>query len=119
MLTFSARQEALLRLPDLFDFLPKLAGEIRRDMPERVLGMDDAALLAETDRCYAYAAYELGITHLPVLVAWTKTDVGSGGELHRNAEVDIAIRHAEHPSTKAADVLGALAALHRWPKGEE
>jgi len=117
VLTLDARQEALLRLPDPFSFLPRLAAEIRRDLPERVMGLDDAALLAETDRCYTYAAYELGITHLPVLVAWTKTDVGSGGELHRNAEVDIALRHAGKPNIQAADLLGALVALHRWPKG--
>lgn len=117
MLTLDARQEALLRLPDPFDFLPKLAAEIRRDMPERVFSLDDAALLAETDRCYSYASHDLGITHVRVLVAWTKTDVGSGGELHRNADVDIAMRHAEHPNLKAADLLGTLAALHRWPKG--
>jgi hypothetical protein len=116
MLKLDARQEALLRLPDPFSFLPRLAAEIRRDLPERVMGLDDAALLAETDRCYTYAAYELGITHLPTLVAWTKVDVGSGGELHRNVEVDIAMRHADKPNIQAADLLGALVALHRWSR---
>ncbi|WP_411850355.1 hypothetical protein ACLB90_15810 [Stenotrophomonas sp. LGBM10] len=118
MLELDARQEALLRLPDPFEFLPKLAAEIRRDMPERVFGLSDHALLAETDRCYSYASHELGITKVSLLVAWTKTDVGSGGELHRSAEVDIAMRHAKDPNVKAADLLGALVALHRWPKGD-
>lgn len=52
-----------------------------------------------------------------MLVQWTKTDVGSGGELHRNAEVDMAMRQARDPNVAAADLLGALVALHRWPKG--
>ncbi|GHH59230.1 hypothetical protein [[Pseudomonas] boreopolis] len=73
--------------------------------------------LEETDRCYSYASHELGITKVPVLVMWTKTDVGSGGELHRNPEVDIAMRHANDPNVKAADLLGVLVAMHRWPEG--
>jgi hypothetical protein len=115
MLTLDARQAALLRLPYPVTFLPRLAGEIRRDMPERVIGLDNRALAAETERCYTYAAYELGITRLPVLVRWTKTDVGSGGALHRDMTVDLAVRQADDPNLAAADLLAALAASHRWP----
>ncbi|WP_295521357.1 hypothetical protein [uncultured Stenotrophomonas sp.] len=118
MFTIDARQEALLRLPDPFDFMPRLAREIRRDLPDRVLGLNDAALLRETARCYDFATHALGITNLPVLVAWTKTDVGSGGELYRSPQVDMAVRNACQPSVKAADILGALAAMNRWPEGD-
>jgi len=116
MLELSARQEALLRLPEPTTFLPRLAAEIRRDMPERVAGLSDAALLEETERSYNHAAYELGITRLPLLVHWTKTDVGSGGELRRDMTVDLAIRNASGPNLAAADVLAILVASHRWPK---
>lgn len=118
MLELTARQEALLRLPEPTAFLPRLAAEIRRDMPERVAGLSDAALQEETERCYSHAACELGITRLPVLVHWTKTDVGSGGELHRDMTVDLAIRKASNPNLAAADVLAMLAASHRWPKNK-
>ncbi|QEO25552.1 hypothetical protein [Xanthomonas translucens] len=116
MLELDARQEALLRLPDPFDLLPRLAAEIRRDMPQLVSGISEQELLAETDHCYLYASHELGITCLPVLVRWTKADVGSGGELHRNMDIDLAMRHAADPNLKAADLLGAIASMNRWPK---
>lgn len=116
MLELNATQEALLRLPDPTLFLPRLAAEIRRDLPEQLLGIDDAALLDDTQRCYHHAAHGLGITRLPVLVRWTKTDVGSHGELHRDMTVDLAIRHADDPNLAAADVLAVLAASHRWRK---
>lgn len=118
MLTLDARQEALLRLPYPATFLPRLADEIRRDMPERVIGLDNRTLAAETERCYTYAAYELGITRLPVLVRWTKTDVGSGGALHRSAEIDMTLRKAVNPNLTAADLLAALAVQHRWSMRE-
>jgi hypothetical protein len=118
MLELTARQEALLRLPEPTGFLPRLAAEIRRDMPERVAGMHDLELLEETERCYNHAAYELGITRVPVLVHWTKTDVGSGGELHRDVSVDLAMRQAANPNLAAADLLAVLVASHRWPKKE-
>ncbi|SBV52504.1 hypothetical protein XBLMG947_3300 [Xanthomonas bromi] len=89
---------------------------IRRDMPQLVSRMSDQELLAETDRCYFYASHELGITRLPILVRWTKADVGSGGELHRNPDIDLAMRNAADPNLKAADILGALGSMHRWPK---
>ncbi|WP_295521330.1 hypothetical protein [uncultured Stenotrophomonas sp.] len=117
MLELDKRQEALLRLPEPLGFVPKLAAEIRRDMPERVQGLSEQRLREETERSYFYASYELGITSVPLLVQWTKTDVGSGGELHRNADIDLTMRHAQNPNLKAADILSALAATCRWPKG--
>ncbi len=116
-LELDKRQEALLRLPEPLTFEPRLTAEIRRDMPAMVRRLSEQRLLEETERSYVYASCTLGITSLPTLVHWTKTDVASGGELHRNVDVDLAVRRSENPNLKAADLLGALRALHSWPKG--
>ena len=117
MLELDAHQEALLRLPDPLSFLPRLAAEIRRDMPDKVRALSERQLLDATDRSYTYASQQLHITCVPVLVRWTKTDVGSGGELHRNVDVDLALRRAENPNLRAVDLLCALTAMNHWPQG--
>ena len=119
MLELDADQEALLRLPEPLAFLPKLASEIRRDMPRQVSNMSDRQLLEETDRSYVHASGTLRITHLPTLVMWTKTDVGSHGALRRDGNLDLFIRNAERPNVAAADTLHALVAQQRWPGGND
>lgn len=109
MLPLSHEQLALLRLPDPFGFLPKLAVEIRRDHPREVSSQSDQQLLSETQRSYEHAAYELKLTHLPTLVRWVKADVAWARGLRSNTTVDLWIRNADNRNLTAADILSNLA----------
>lgn len=116
MIEITREQEALLRLPEPWGFLPKLAAEIRRDLPRQVSGMNDTQLLAETERSYLHASHALRVSHLPTLVRWTKTDVGTQGQLRRDPSADLFVRQAKDPNVAAADLLGSLVAQQRWPR---
>lgn len=114
MLQLTAEQEALLRLPDPYAFVPKLAAEIRRDAPRQVSNLTDAQLQEETERSYNHATYTLHITRLPTLVEWVKLDVASGGELRRDMNTDLHMRKAKNPNLAAEDLLNILKAQERW-----
>lgn len=116
MIEITREQEVLLRLPEPWSFLPRLAAEIRRDLPRKVSSMNDTQLLAETERSYLHASHALRVSHLPTLVRWTKTDVGSQGQLRRDPSADLYLRQSSDPNAAAADLLGSLAAQQRWPK---
>ncbi|ALS96405.1 hypothetical protein [Xanthomonas oryzae] len=108
MLEITAQQEALLRLPDPSQLLPKLAQEIRRDHGRAVADLSPQALRDEVARSHDHAAYALKITHLPTLVAWIKADVAWARGLRSNPTADLWIRRSTTPSLTAADLLAAL-----------
>ncbi|NZA24922.1 hypothetical protein H0E84_00845 [Luteimonas sp. SJ-92] len=114
MLALTPEQHALLKLPDPFGFLPKLAAEIRRDLPREVSHLNDQQLLAEVQRSYDHAAFELKLTRLPTLVKWVKFDVVSGGKLRQEPAVDLAIRNAPNPNLAAEDMLASAIAQSYW-----
>ncbi|AEQ94352.1 hypothetical protein [Xanthomonas oryzae] len=108
MLEITAQQDALLRLPDPSQLLPKLAQEIRRDHGHAVAHLSPQALRDEVARSHDHAAYALKITHLPTLVAWIKADVAWARGLRSNPTADLWIRQSTTPSLTAADLLAAL-----------
>jgi len=114
MLTLSPEQVAALALPDPFEIAPRLAREIRRDYPDRVADLDEAALTHETRQSYIHGGEILRITHLPTLVAWVKADVAWARGLRHDATVDLRIRQATNPSLAAQDLLSALSIISTW-----
>lgn len=109
-----ARQQALLRLPEPGAFAPRLAAEIRRDLPAQVGDLREAQLIEETERSYRHASEQLRIARLSPLVRWVKFDVASRGALRRDLSVGLRFRRADDPALLAEDLLSALAARPRW-----
>ncbi len=110
----TARQEALLRLPEPDGFTRRIAQELRRDTPEDVQHFTDARLLEETRLSYEAATNELQITRIPTLVRWAKLDVVSHGTLHREPAVQIKLRSTKDPNVTAEDLLMILRAQTHW-----
>lgn len=114
MLTLTSEQQALLSLPDPFSFIPKLAAEIRRELPDEVAHLSEQELLTEVQNSYEYATYELKLTRQPTVVKWVKFDVLSGGKLRQETSLDLAIRNADNPDLIAEDALSSAIAQSKW-----
>lgn len=109
MLEITKEQEALLRLPDPTTFFPKLLEEIRQAYPQQVGHLSDQALMGEVVKSHDYAAYDLRITYLPVLVRWVKADVAWAKGLRSNPGADLWVRNARNRNLATADLLSNLA----------
>lgn len=115
MITLTKEQQAIMQLPDLSTFLPKLAGEIRRELSSLAASqLNDSQLLNEVQHSYQHAVYERGFTRLATLVKWVKADVAGGGELRRDMNVDQHMRRAGNRNAAAEDFLSVLSAQIRW-----
>lgn len=110
----SARQEALLRLPDPSEFIWRIAAEVERDSRQDPAISAATTLLDDVATSYDFATFELGITRIPTLVRWVKLDATSNGALRKEQAVTLKLRASDDPNFAAEDILSLLTAQTRW-----
>lgn len=113
-LTLSAKQVAMMSLPQLKRVEVKLAREIWHGNPQARAGRKPLVVLADVQRAYRHALEALRLSDLRSVAAWVKADAGWALGIRNNPSIVLRARSASDPNLCVDDFLSAIRVSSRF-----
>jgi hypothetical protein len=113
-LTLSAKQTAMLSLPQLRRVEVKLAREIWHGNPRARAGREPLVVLADVQRAYRHALEALRLSDVRSVAAWVKADAGWARGIRNDQSIVMRARSASDPNLCVDDILSAVKASAKF-----